>query len=84
LDVQRRRGVGDATGHSKIMRKLLVPALVALSLGAGSAALAAAPMKAHATKTAANPKAADCVKQWKSQKTHSQTRKAFLAACEKA
>jgi hypothetical protein len=68
------------------MRNLIVPALVAASLAIGGVAVAAtpAPMKAHTTKAAPNPKAADCVKQWKAEKKHTQTRKVFLAACEKA
>jgi hypothetical protein len=69
------------------MRNLIVPALVAASLAVGGVAVAAtspAPMKAHTTKAATNPKAAACVQQWKAEKKHSQTRKAFLAACEKA
>jgi hypothetical protein len=69
------------------MRKFLIPAALIVSLAGGSAALAAtkpAPAPAAATKAAASPKAADCAKQWKAQKKHTQTRKAFLAACEKA
>jgi hypothetical protein len=31
----------------------------------------------------ASAKHADCLKQWSAQKKHTQTRKAFLAACEK-
>lgn len=68
------------------MRKLLIPAALIVSLAGGSAALAAtkpapAPMAAAAP---ASSKANDCAKQWKAQKKHTQTRKAFLAACEKA
>jgi hypothetical protein len=69
------------------MRNLIVPALVAASLAVGGVAVAAtspAPVKAHAMKAAPNPKAAGCLKQWKAEKKHTQTRKAFLAACEKA
>ena len=71
------------------MRNLIVPALVAASMALGGAAVAAtasspAPMKAHTAKAAANPKTAGCLKQWKAEKKHTQTRKAFLAACEKA
>lgn len=65
------------------MRKLLVPAVLVVSMAAGSAAFAATtpkPAKPAATAT----KSADCMKQWSAQKTHTQTKKAFLAACEKA
>lgn len=64
------------------MRKFFVPAaLAAIAIAAGSAAVAAT---APAAKPAVSPKHADCVKQWSAQKKHTQTRKAFLAACEKA
>jgi hypothetical protein len=70
------------------MRNLIVPALLAASLAVGGVAVAAtttpAPAKAHTTTAAANPKAADCEKQWKAEKKHTETRKAFMAACEKA
>lgn len=68
------------------MRKVLAPALLVLTLAAGSGAMAAtAPAKpAPAAAAAHKQKVADCVKQWNGQKSHSQTRKAFLAACEKA
>lgn len=68
------------------MRKFFVPAaLAAIAIAAGSAAVAAtAPAAAPAAKPAVSPKHADCVKQWSAQKKHTQTRKAFLAACEKA
>jgi len=58
------------------MRKLFVPAALVISIAMGSAAFAA--------KAPANPKHADCVKQWKAEKKHTETRKVFLAACEKA
>lgn len=70
------------------MRNLLIPALIACSLAAGPAAMAAAP---HKTATAApaatkvdKAKQADCASQWKAQKKHTQTRKAFMDACLKA
>jgi hypothetical protein len=63
------------------MRKFVVPLLLIASVTAGSAAAAT---KAPAPAPAASAKAADCVKQWKAEKKHTQTRKAFLAACEKA
>lgn len=68
------------------MRKLLIPAALIVSLAGGSAALAATkPAPAPAAAMSAAPsKAADCAKQWKAQKKHTQTRKAFLTACEKA
>jgi Ni/Co efflux regulator RcnB len=69
------------------MRKLLIPALLACSLAAGPVAMAATPHKATTTTTATKvdkAKQADCAKQWKAQTKHTQTRKAFMAACEKA
>jgi hypothetical protein len=67
------------------MRKLLISSALILSLAGGATAFAGT--TAAATKsapTAAASKAASCAKQWKAEKTHSQTRKAFMAACEKA
>ena len=64
------------------MHKLLISSALVLSLAGGATAFAAtAPKPAPATATS---KAAACAKQWKAEKTHSQTRKAFMAACEKA
>lgn len=62
------------------MRNLMIPAALVLALGAGSAAFAATPAPAAAKPTAA--KHNECVSQWKAQKKHTQTEKAFLAACE--
>ena len=68
------------------MRTVLLPSAIILSLATGSAAFAAT--KPMAAKPAAAPadkaKVADCEKQWKAEKKHSQTRKAFMAACTKA
>lgn len=68
------------------MRQILIPAMLAASIAVGGVAVAATPMvhKTAATQAAPNPKAGDCLKQWKAQKKHTQTRKVFLAACEKA
>jgi hypothetical protein len=70
------------------MRKLFIPAALVLSLAAGSAAMAATASTAKPAKTTASApatsKSGECVKQWKAQKKHDQTRKAFLAACERA
>jgi hypothetical protein len=70
------------------MRRFAVPtaALLAVALSTGAlAATTTAPAAAtKATAAASNPKAADCLKQWKAQKKHTQTRKAFMATCEKA
>lgn len=67
------------------MRKILLSSALILSLAGGSAAFAAdkpAAKPAKATKMAASdPKAADCLKQWKAEKKHTQTRKAFMEAC---
>ena len=61
------------------MRKLFVPVALVMAIAAGGAASAA-------TKPApaVNSKHADCMKQWSAEKKHTQTRTAFLAACEKA
>ena len=69
------------------MRKILISSALILSLAGGAQALAAAKpaaTKAAATAAATDPKAADCAKQWKAEKKHTQTRKAFMAACTKA
>jgi hypothetical protein len=68
------------------MRKLLLPlAIVAIAAGPASMAMAGtkAMEKSHAA-APANPKAADCLAKWKAEKKHSQTKKAFMAACEAA
>lgn len=68
------------------MRNVLISSALVLSLVGGASALAAtkpAPAAKPAA-TATSSKAADCAKQWKAEKTHSQTRKAFMAACAKA
>ncbi len=59
------------------MRKLLVPVALIMAIAAGGAASAG-------SKSTAKPKHAECVKQWTAEKKHTETRKAFLAACEKA
>ena len=74
------------------MRKLFVSTILVASMAAGSAALAAstAPSakvekaSASSTKMASGTSKSSCLKQWKAQKTHSETKKAFLTACEKA
>jgi Ni/Co efflux regulator RcnB len=66
-----------------LMRKLLLSlAIVSIAAGPASMAMAATKPAKPATAAAANPKAADCEKQWKAEKKHTQTKKAFLAACE--
>lgn len=67
------------------MRNILLPAALVLSMAAGSVAFAAPATPMAPTPAAtAKAKAADCAKQWTAQKKHTETRKAFLAACEKA
>jgi len=69
------------------MRKVLLSSAIILSLASGAAAFAATkPMAAKpaAAAPADKAKTADCEKQWKAEKKHSQTRKAFMAACTKA
>ena len=71
------------------MSKFLIPAIVALVIGAAPAFAATtaspAPAKSAAPATAAAPadKKADCTKQWAAQKKHTKTMKAFMAACTK-
>ena len=72
-------------GDTPPMRKILLSSAIVLSLVGGGAAFAGA--KAPAAKSAvaaSTSKASSCAKQWKAEKTHSQTRKAFMAACSKA
>ena len=69
------------------MRKVLLSSAIILSLASGTAAFAATkPMAAKpaAAAPADKAKTADCEKQWKAEKKHTQTRKAFMAACTKA
>ena len=71
------------------MRNVLLSSVLILSLAGASSALAAdAKAKPMAAKPAAaapdKAKMADCEKQWKAEKKHTQTRKAFMAACTKA
>ena len=67
------------------MRNLVLSSVLVAALAAGSAAVAATPhnatpaASAHASKAKRN----DCAREWKAQNHHSQTRKAFMAACEK-
>ncbi|WP_293399434.1 hypothetical protein [Phenylobacterium sp.] len=70
------------------MRNLIAPAVLALSLVAGSAAFAATPAPsapAKSTMAAAKPspaaKKAECEKSWASQKTHTGDKAAFVKAC---
>ncbi|MFN3584552.1 PsiF family protein [Phenylobacterium sp.] len=63
------------------MRKLIVSSVLLASLAAGTAAMAGTQAKPAAPDKA---KAAACAQQWKAQKQHTQTRKAFMAACLKA
>ena len=67
------------------MRKILISSAIVLSLATGGAAFAATKAsKAAASAAPIDPKAADCAKQWKAEKKHSQKHKEFMAACEKA
>jgi hypothetical protein len=68
------------------MRRLVVPATLALLLAASGSVAAASQCAAAAKTTAAQPKAkeVECVRQWRAQKKHAQIRKTFLAACQKA
>jgi hypothetical protein len=64
------------------MRQFLLPSAIILSLAAAPMAMAAAPKAAPSADTKA--KTASCSQQWKAEKKHSQTRKAFMAACLKS
>lgn len=73
-----------------LMRNLIAPAALVLSLALGSGAFAATPApaaKTTAMKPAAsakmdtNAKRTACENAWKSQKTHTGTEAAFVKAC---
>jgi uncharacterized protein YceK len=68
------------------MRNILLSSAIVLSLVGGASAMAAtkAAPAAKPAAAATASKSADCAKQWKAEKTHTQTRKAFMAACTKA
>jgi hypothetical protein len=69
------------------MRKVLLSSAIILSLASGplrSPPPSRWPAKPAAAAPADKAKSADCEKQWKAEKKHSQTRKAFMAACTKA
>ncbi|MEW5685420.1 MAG: hypothetical protein AB1942_10910 [Pseudomonadota bacterium] len=69
------------------MRKILISSAILLSLASGAGAMAATKPAAKPAQTAASAtsdKTKACAAQWKAEKTHSQTRKAFMAACTKA
>jgi uncharacterized protein YceK len=67
------------------MRNIIISSALVLSLVGGASAMAATkPAAAKPAATATASKSADCAKQWKAEKTHTQTRKAFMAACTKA
>ncbi|MBU1378609.1 MAG: hypothetical protein KKE02_02415 [Alphaproteobacteria bacterium] len=65
------------------MRKILLSSAIVLSLVGGASAMAAT-KAAPAAKSATASKSSDCARQWKVEKAHTQTRKAFMAACTKA
>lgn len=68
------------------MRKLLLSSAIVLSLVGGASAMASTkapkPMSNAPSMTAS--KSSECARQWKAEKTHTQSRKAYLAACNKA
>ena len=69
------------------MRKILISSVLMLSLASGAAMAATKPAStkaATAATSADKAKTSDCAKQWKAEKKHSQTRKAFMAACTKS
>lgn len=66
------------------MRNILLSSAIVLSVVGGASAMAATKAAPAAKPAATASKSADCAKQWKAEKTHTQTRKAFMAACTKA
>jgi uncharacterized protein YceK len=68
------------------MRKILISSALILSLAGGASAMAATKpaTKPAPAATATTSKSAECAKQWKAEKKHTQTHKAFMAACTKA
>lgn len=66
------------------MRKILLSSAIVLSLVGGASAMAATKAAPAAKPSATASKSADCARQWKAEKSHTQTRKAFMAACTKA
>ena len=68
-----------------LMHKILIASVLMASVaGAAFAADKPAPKPTPAAASSQSTKAADCAKQWKAEKKHTQTRKAFMAACAKA
>jgi Ni/Co efflux regulator RcnB len=67
------------------MNKLILSAALAAAFALAPAAYAADTNGGNATQTASTTKAKhdDCMKQWRAEKKHTGTQKAFLAACEK-
>lgn len=66
------------------MHKILIASALALSLCGGASAVAATKAAPKPQPVAVSSKDADCAKQWKAQKKHTETHKAFMAACTKA
>ena len=74
----------DHQGAHLTMRNILISSALILSLAGGASAVAATKPAPAKTTPATSSKTADCNKQWKAEKKHSQTKKAFMAACTKA
>lgn len=66
------------------MRKMLISSVLVLSLCGGASAMAATKAAPKPAPAAATSKQADCAKQWKAQTSHTESKKAFMAACTKA
>lgn len=64
------------------MHKIMLSTAIALSLAGGAPALAKAHHVEKASATAS--KSAECARQWRAETSHTQTRKAFMAACTRA
>ncbi len=81
------RRTAATQGERSNMRKILISSAILLSLAGGASAMAAtkpAAKPAQSAASATSDKAKACAAQWKAEKTHTQTRKAFMAACTKA
>jgi len=66
------------------MHKILLSSVLVLSLAGGSAAMAAHKAAPAAKPSATASKSSECARQWRAETSHTQKRKAFMAACNKA
>ena len=66
------------------MRTILLSSAIVLSLIGGASAMAATKAAPAAKPAATMSKHSSCAMQWKAETSHTQSHKAFMAACEKA